>query len=84
MKEECIFIALIVSFVRIWNPTVRLKPAGNDAAFKRFGFEWQMLYKTNYPQEDENTFHLLFQSMFGLHSRLFILWFVEKHAYYGS
>lgn len=66
MKVECIFIALIVSFVRIRDPTVRLKLAGNDAAFKWFGFEWQMLYKTNYPQEDEKTFHLPFQSTFGL------------------
>lgn len=63
VEEECIFIAVIVSFGGIWD---RLEPAGNDAAFKWFGFEWQMLHKINYPQEDENTFHLPFQSTFGL------------------
>lgn len=56
-----------------------LERAGNDAAFQRFGFEWQMLYKTNYPQEDENTLHLPFRSMSGLFFTLFIF---EKHVYW--
>lgn len=38
-----------------------------------------MLYKTNYPQEDENTSHLPFRSMSGLFFTLFIF---EKHVYW--
>lgn len=72
MKEECIFIAFIVSFVRRLDPAVGLERAGNDAAFQGFGFEWQMLYKTNYPQEEENTLHLPFRNMSGLFFTLFI------------
>lgn len=77
MKEECIFIVFTVSFVSRLDPAVGLERAGNHAAFQGFG--WQMLYKTNYPQEDENTLHLPFPSTSGLFFTLFIF---EKHVYW--